>query len=666
MVLEFDINTYIKLFVLSISLSFLIVIASAPSEAQADEAPFVTTWRTTTANESITIPMYVGFGSHTIDWGDGTPPTTATFADQTHVYETPGTYTVSITGDFPQIRLHEDKNNAAKLISIDSWGDIRWKTTAHAFAQASNMVYNATDIPDLSSVTDLQYMFYYAGLFDGDISNWNVSQAITMRDMFAHAFSFNSDLSDWDVSGVQNMHGMFWEATSFDQFLNDWDTSSVTDMSSMFTLATSFNGDISDWDVSSVTNMNEMFFGASSFNGDISNWNVSSATDMGEMFVLADAFDQNLGKWYIVLDDTVIDYDVAPGIVGSVAAQNSVLDGQNPVYGIGSGGNSDSFEMNGSDLVLKVIPAKHTYAVNVTSTGDFGTGNSKMIEITVPDFNASPIVFAGPDQTVRAGAAVTLNGTAADGDGDQLTYTWSHDSNLPIQLFNAALPSANFIAPAVDAETDITFTFTVDDGTNTVVDYATVTIVLGNIPPSVDAGLDQTVHEGQTVMLSGTATDDDGDQMTYGWTHDSDLAITLSDPTALNTTFVVPAVDDDTYVTFTLTVSDDTSEVTASTIITINHDGAPSVSIGADQTVQAGQTVTLSGTATDDDSPNLTYGWTHDSDLAITLSDPTALNTTFVVPAVDDDTYVTFTLTVSDDTSEVTASTIITINHSHL
>ena len=41
-----------------------------------------------------------------------------------------------------------------------------------------------------------------------------------------------------------------------------------------------------------------------------------------------------------------------------------------------------------------------------------------------------------------------------------------------------------------------------------------------NRPPAVDAGPDRTVQKGETVTLSGTATDPDGDPMTYLWTSD--------------------------------------------------------------------------------------------------------------------------------------------------
>ena len=59
------------------------------------------------------------------------------------------------------------------------------------------------------------------------------------------------------------------------------------------------------------------------------------------------------------------------------------------------------------------------------------------------------------------------------------------------------------------------------------------------------------------MTLSGTASDLDGDPLTYRWTHDSTLTINFANDTALSTTFTAPRVTSDTTVTFTLTVSDD-------------------------------------------------------------------------------------------------------------
>jgi hypothetical protein len=51
-------------------------------------------------------------------------------------------------------------SDAAKLLSVDQWGTSVWTSLYAAFAGASNMHVLATDMPDLSAVTDLGYMFY--------------------------------------------------------------------------------------------------------------------------------------------------------------------------------------------------------------------------------------------------------------------------------------------------------------------------------------------------------------------------------------------------------------------------------------------------------------------------------------------------------------------------
>ena len=270
------------------------------------EADFVTTW--SDIDIGINLPIRSSAGSFTVDWGDGKISEYAAIATDSnlhHNYDTSGTYTIRISGNFSGIYLHGNSDTAGKLQSIDQWGDIEWTTMAGAFYFASNMIYNATDVPDLSSVTDMSYMFYTAGFSSGDLSGWNVS--------------------------------------------------AVTDMSYMFSGASSFNGYISSWNVSAVTNMNSMFDGASSF-------------------------EQNLGNWYIMLDNASV-----TGIlqtVGNITTQNEFLATQGPTYGIGSSSDSEHFGINGTALVLTTIPDANPALVNITSTGDFGTSNSRIFEIT--------------------------------------------------------------------------------------------------------------------------------------------------------------------------------------------------------------------------------------------------------------------------------------------
>ena len=65
--------------------------------------------------------------------------------------------------------------------------------------------------------------------------------------MFNSATAFNQYIGDWDVSSVTDMGWMFYKATAFNQDLCGWDVSNVTYMTSMFASATAFNQDIGDW-----------------------------------------------------------------------------------------------------------------------------------------------------------------------------------------------------------------------------------------------------------------------------------------------------------------------------------------------------------------------------------------------------------------------------------
>ena len=128
----------------------------------------------------------------------------------------------------------------------------------------------------------------------GPIRDWNVSAITNMHKMFFYALVFNTDISRWDVSAVTDMSEMFCNAKEFNKDISKWDVSAVIDMSAMLAHAAAFNVDISKWNVSAVIDMNGMFYEADSFNVDISNWDVSAVTDMTNMFVKSLSFDQVL------------------------------------------------------------------------------------------------------------------------------------------------------------------------------------------------------------------------------------------------------------------------------------------------------------------------------------------------------------------------------------
>ena len=119
---------------------------------------------------------------------------------------------------------------------------------------------------------------------DEDVTKVVTTNVTDMTQMIAfdpsdNAFAFNQNIGSWDVSNVTNMEQMFYFATTFNQDISSWDVSNVTDMNNMFYKATAFNQDLSSWDVSSVTNMDRMLASTDVFNQDLSSWDVSNVTD---------------------------------------------------------------------------------------------------------------------------------------------------------------------------------------------------------------------------------------------------------------------------------------------------------------------------------------------------------------------------------------------------
>ena len=209
--------------------------------------------------------------------------------------------------------------------------------------------------------------------------------------------------------------------------------------------------------------------------------------------------------------------------------------------------------------------------VRATYGGTSGDWSGEITIAVARSANNPPTADAGTAQTVQEGDTVTLSGTASDQDGDQLTYSWSHDSSLEIILTDADSLAPSFTAPQVHGNTTITFTLMADDGRENGTDTVQVTVLdePANSPPSVDAGEPVAVREGAQVTLNATASDQDGDQLTYSWSHDSALDISLVNTDSLSPTFTAPQVSANTIVAFTLTADDGTDTHSDTVTVTI-------------------------------------------------------------------------------------------------
>ena len=136
---------------------------------------------------------------------------------------------------------------------------------------------NLNDI-DTSNITDMSQLFASTYGSDGGYNRrWLLGDSTDAIDFSR----FDGDISQWDVSNVKKMRAMF-KGSKFNGDISNWDVSKVQDMAQMFRLS-KFNGDISKWDVSGVRNMTRMFY-KSKFNGDLSKWRVPRGRYMKDVF----------------------------------------------------------------------------------------------------------------------------------------------------------------------------------------------------------------------------------------------------------------------------------------------------------------------------------------------------------------------------------------------
>ncbi|MCF6318884.1 MAG: DUF285 domain-containing protein [Proteobacteria bacterium] len=247
----------------------------------------------------------VGQYNYNVDCNnDGIVEASAITGNFTCSYLVAGTYTVRIidnsgTGNgFPAFWTNSASFPIGeKILAVEQWGTGQWESMLSAFSGATNMVINATDIPNLSNVANMMNMFRDAVLASPDTSNWDTSSVTNMAAMFLGASSANPDTSNWTTSSVTNMRAMFFNATSANPDTSNWDISSVTDTSGMFRSATSSNPNTSNWDTSAVTNMISMFWDATSANPNTSSWDTSNVTNMSFMFRDAISANPDTSSW---------------------------------------------------------------------------------------------------------------------------------------------------------------------------------------------------------------------------------------------------------------------------------------------------------------------------------------------------------------------------------
>lgn len=225
-----------------------------------------------------------------------------------------------------------------------------------------------------------------------------------------------------------------------------------------------------------------------------------------------------------------------------------------------------------------------TFSLTVQDNdGANSAASTVTITVTPAASNVAPTANAGPDQSVSEGDAVTLTGSgSSDTDGTVAAYSWTQSAGPAVTLANADQVGPTFTAPAVVANTDLTFDLVVtdNDGAASSTDSVIISVV-PNQAPVANAGPAQSVQQGAVVTLDGSAsTDSDGTVAGYAWTQDSGPAVTLTGADQAMPTFTAPTVAASTPLVFSLIVTDNDGAVSTPSTVTIT------VNVGAPATVE--------------------------------------------------------------------------------
>jgi len=171
-------------------------------------------------------------------------------------------------------------------------------------------------------------------------------------------------------------------------------------------------------------------------------------------------------------------------------------------------------------------------------------------------------------QRIPERETVVLDGSSSDDtDGRIASFLWEQIDGPSIIIENAASAVANFSAPEVEDDTELSFQLTVTDNDNAKAS-ATVTVLIEDadelsMPPIANAGTDQGITEGTLVSLDGSASldPDGGFLVTLNWEQMAGPEVSLTAPNQPVIEFIAPNVPTDgAELVFRLTVTDDEGE----------------------------------------------------------------------------------------------------------
>lgn len=205
---------------------------------------------------------------------------------------------------------------------------------------------------------------------------------------------------------------------------------------------------------------------------------------------------------------------ISTGAVSAITCSASDADGDILTYTWSAA--SGTISGTGATINWTAPASSAAYTVSVTVSDGHGGSAQSSVNITVTKANNSPIissVVANPT-SISTGAVSAITCTASDADGDTLTYTWSAASGT----ISGTGATINWTAPASSSTYTISITVSDDHGGSAQSSVNIVVTKVNNAPliSSVVAN-PTTISTDAVSAITCTASDADGDTLTYAW-----------------------------------------------------------------------------------------------------------------------------------------------------
>ncbi|MDQ3110471.1 MAG: gliding motility-associated C-terminal domain-containing protein [Bacteroidota bacterium] len=245
-------------------------------------------------------------------------------------------------------------------------------------------------------------------------------------------------------------------------------------------------------------------------------------------------------------------------------------------------------------------------------------------DVVIVSIGTTPVVNAGPDQTICSNDSVQIGTVGASGN----TYSWSPATGLS---------SASVAQPVASPATTTTYTLTV---TNTTGCQAIDSVVVNVNPiPFTDAGPDQSSCTNDSVQIGTAALAGN----TYSWSPATGLS---------SATVAQPMANPSVTTSYTLTVTNSSTGCSTTDVVVVNVLQPPVANAGPDTSVCVGDSIAIGAQIV---SGN-TYSWSPSTGLS---------SSTAAQPNASPATTTTYTLTVTNAAGCTSTDAItVTVNPS--